>query len=576
MQVRRRCILAATFLGLLFLVLGGMVASLCHRAQQAEDALRSALSARNLAKVEYMLSVADSALYRHVDGSLSDLVYRAKAWQARVRRHETMLERELASLEGGKASIRSLPLLRRAELESALRALPDSMQVLRARWEKLCRQEQQELEEQREELKRRFAAPLPPLPEPGGSPARDDAELYTLQQQLRQMAGEWDAAQKIFGLEGETGERLRERLEAIHRQREEIAALRRCIALLPSARTYAQYRKFVTAFSPTAYEPARRMVALQQRLPQEDSLRDQMQDHGRQLPPGMLAAARHALLEGGPSFTPDFPASARQLQLMEDLFSYTGLQKVVYEMSAATLPRVIVEERPEVSEESVRFTPSPLTPGYSLNTPRRITWHNPQAVFIRRIDCTPLLREPRIARKSFFHTANLPALLEALLRVEQEECPELARAFVYHRLLEVMRVHEWPTMLGVAYAPTLRADARSFARLTHALGIELKPGCWFESNEVSQRAEEACKRWFTERRHRRYAEEIARNFGALVQVHPRYIGFVAEDGSARLFRHLPDGTLLWYLAEGGLTTSPLGEELEAAVPFSPVFIVAKD
>ncbi len=573
---RRRRMLLFTSLPLLLLLAVATVCTLHQRAAKAEDALREALATQNPAKVDYTLRLADSGLNRHMDSSLAELIYRARRWQANLRRDENMLREELAALESGKGSILALPLLRRARLEEALRSLPDSMQDLRERWDLLKDKEQSALASQGGEILQRFLAPLPELPPLSGKLAEDEAQVREHLTMLRQHAREWEAARSIYGFSEPVGEHIRAQLEDAQRLLEDISFLRRSMALLPSARSYARYRELLGTHEPTLYAPALRLADIRQRLPQEDKLRELMQDHGRQLPAGMLEAASRALLEGGPSFTPAFPANARQLQLMEDIFTYKGLQKVLYEMSAATLPSVIVEERPVVTEESASFTPSPLSPGYSLDVPRRITWHNPQAVYIRRIDASPLLRQTGIARETFFSSTNLPSLLGALLRVENAECPELARAFVFKRLLELMQAHEWPTMLGIAYAPTLRADARSFFALTRRLGFPLEAGCWLLSNEQTRQAEEACAQWFRERRHRDYAAEIARNFRALVQVHPRYVGYVDDGGSPRLCRLLPEGSLLWYLSESGLTTSPFGEELESPVPWSPVFTVAKD
>ncbi len=565
-------------LGLPLLALAAAAAftTLHHQASRAERALREALTARDPARVAHSLALADSGVNRLINAEMPELIRQARLWQERLQRQEAELREALAALETGQERISTLPLPRRAALESALRTLPTAMDELRQRWKRLCKKEEQALAAQREELRQHFLAPLPALPEFSGNPAEDDTRLKQQQQELRQLEREWEAARSLFNLPQTDGEALQARLRQLRELREEVNALRRCIALLPSARTYAQYRRHMEQLSPQHYPPALQLTAIRDRLPDEAHLRDLMQNHGHQLPPGMLEAARHALLDGGPSFPPAFPANAQQVQHMEDLFTYTGLHKVLHEMSAPTLPSVIVEELPEVSEQSVSFTPSPLSPGYSLDTPRRITWLNPQGVFIRRIDATPLLRESGITREDFFSRGNLPRLLCALLRVEHAECPELARAFVFKRLLDVMRDHEWPTMFGLAYAPTLRADIRSFNELIRELGLTLEAGCWLQDRAGTAQAEERLDQWFRERRHRQYAQEIARNFAALVQVHPRYVGFIRPDGGPQLFRQLPEGTLLWYLTREGLSTTPQGELPEAPIPFSPVFVVAKD
>ncbi len=573
---KRRIVLFGIVLPLALVGAAALVNHQREQAGRAEEGLRNALKAQSLQLVDFSLSTADSGINRLMNGRLENLIREARTWQARVQRQEAEVSRALAELECGKTHISTLPLARRALLEQNLRSLPPAMETLRERWQSLCDKESQALAAQREEVRQRFLTPLPAMPVLSGNPAEDDAAVLAQQKEMQAQARDWEAAQQLFGFDPALGAPLRARLLALAQLRSDIAQLRRCLALLPSARSYAQYRERLKALCPKIYAPARHLREFAADLPDEDKLRGSMQRHGRELTPGMEEAARHALLSGGPSITPAFPASAQQLQLMEDLFTYSGLHKAFYELSAPTLGAFLVEERPQAQEGSVSFTPSPLTPGYSLDVPRRITWHNAQGVYMRRIDATPIVRACGLRREDFFRSANLPATLDALLHLEPAECPALARAFVFKRLLAVMRAHEWPMMLGLACAPTLRADARSFASLCHELGIPLEAGCWLRNDAETARAEELCTRWLRERRHRQYAQEIARNYGALVQVHPRYVGFVSADGHPQFFRQLPEHTLLWYLSASGLTTSPQNEALENPLPYSPLFIVARD
>ncbi len=572
----RRWLLLGLGVPLLTVVTAGGGMLLHQRAEKAEAPLRDALRAKDPERIESALRAAESGINRLVHRKLDKLIDEAQNWQAWLERLQEQLHRELSVLETSEAPISALPLRQRASIEHKLRALPPSLPELRERWQRLCDKEARTLAAQRDEAVQRFSAPLPPLPPLSKHPTEDDALLKAQQQQLQRLAEDWKDAHALFHLDPRYGEELSERLAELRQLREDIAALRRTIALLPSARSYAQYRSRLEQLQPKQYAPALRMEAIRDLLPDEDKLRNLMQDHGRRLPPGMLEAARRAHLDMGPSFPPAFPANAEQVQLMEDVFTYSGLQKELYQLSAPTLPTYIVEERPEVTHEHVSFHPSPLSPGYSLNTPQRITWHNPQAVAIRRVDTTALLLSTGIARERFFSEGNMPSMLDTLLRISEPDCPALARAYIFKRLLEVMAAHEWPTMLGIAYAPTLRADAQSFARLTRGLPIQLEPGCWFPATEDVARAESACARWFRERRHRHYADEIKRNFGSLVEVHPRYIGYIDEEGKPRLFSRQPEGTLLWYVGQDGLTATPQGEVLEGAVIFTPVFIVAKN
>ncbi len=563
-------------LPLLALIGGLTYAALDARASKAEAALRAALAERDTARVATAVTAADSGIHRLVSKRLGILVDQARFWMLRRERERQKLSEQIARLENGEGSVSSLSLGRRVEIERELRQLPREMTELRARWHRLCEREQGELDRQRAEVEQRFLVPLPPMPELTNAPAEDQAQLLAHQKLVAEQLKECEAACELFGLNDSLAAPMRERLHKLCQLLADISAMRRTTALLTNARTYNQYRKMLEANKPQVYEPALRMMEIRDRLPDEDKLRDQMQDHGRKLPPGMLEAARTALLKKGPSFTPAFHANARQVRVMEDVFTATTLQKTLYQISTPGQPVYIIEERPDVGEESVRFTPSPLTPGYSLSTPKSVTWGNPSAVWLRTIDATPLSKIPGLTRRDFFRSSNLPHLLDCLLHLDAPYCPALARAYLFNRLLEVMHAHEWPTMLGIAYAPTLRADARSFRKLVKASGLNFDAGCWLLATPEATRAEEAFGKWFHERRFHSYAKEIANNFGALVQVHPRYVGFIDEKGQPRLYRHLSGNSLLWYMAEGGLTTTPREVEPESPTLFSPIFVVERD
>ncbi len=554
----------------------GTALLLDKRAEQARDNLSQALQSQDAARIELALHEADSGLNTLFNSDLEELIDEAHTWATRSERLQISLREELAALETGKRNISKLPLTLRAAIEDKLRELPPAEQELRNRWNRLCEKNARTLAAQREAVVQRFRAPIPQLPQLSGIPAKDDAELKQLQKELQNTLHEWEAAHSVFQLDPSYGEKLRERLQDIRPLRADIAALRQTLSLLPTARDYAQYRSLLEQLAPSIYAPALRVAAAREHLPAEDAVHRQMQIHGHPLTLDMLDAACRAHLEGGASFTAAYPAHLRQLQLMEDIFSYTGLQKELYQLSAYERPSFITEERPEVDEERVRFKPSPLSPGYTLNTPRHITWNHPQGAAIRRINCAPLLQETGICRENFFTQSNLPTLLDTLLQIHPADCPALARAYVFHCLLQVMSEHEHPTMLGLPYAPSLRADTRDFNKLVAGLGIPLEVGCWLQKSEQVDQAEALCAKWFRKHKKHRYAQEIAHNFGALVRVHPRYVGYMDADGKAQLFHTPPAGTLLWYAAEDGLAATPCEKAPVKPRPYSPVFVTAKD
>ncbi len=576
-RMRRQTRLRALLLLPVLLGLAAATAlSFRQRAVQLDESLTDALAADDVLAVEHAANVADSGINRLVHPQLAEHIEQARSWLKRVRREQARVEPLIAALESGRGSVADLPQARRAEIENGLRRLPRNAQELRARWQRLCDRERDELKRQLEAVRLHYAAPLPPLPPPGGNLREDDRLLRQQQTRLEQKLRDFAEAQQAYALPDSLMEPTRKRLPELAQRLEDVGNMRRTAAALPAARSYSQYRSILAQNKPQRYEPALQMLEILDRLPTEEELRDQMQDKNRKLPPGMLEAARRALLEGGPTFTPTFHANALQVSLMEDLFTSRSLRTPLYELSSEGREYWLTESQPVLGPDGIRFTPSAFDSKLTTESPRLIVWENTQHAYIRRIDTVALMQRLNITRERFFRDTNLPALLDSLMQPCAPTCPALARAYIYKRLSMVMQAHEWPRMLGLPYAPTLRADLGSFAELERQLGFALEPGCWLLPSPERDAAEKAFARWFREREGRSYAGEIRSNFGKLVGLHPRFVGYIDENAAVRLCQPVEEGKLLWYISNGGVTTTPLGQELEAPALLSPLFIIEKD
>ncbi len=547
-----------------------------QRTLRLDEALVAALSTGEARAVEQAANVADSGINRLVNPKLAGRIVQARDWLDRSRRLHSYLAGIIAGIESGRGSVAGLPMAHRADIARSLRQLPRDNPDLPQRWQKLCNHEKEQLRQQADSVQGLFAAPLPPLPTPSGKLTEDDKLLRALKQQLTQRLRDFAIAQEAYGLSPSLMDSTHARLEELDWQLADIAAMRHTAVSLPAARSYNHYRRLLEQNKPRAYAPALSMLEILKQLPTEEELRDQMQDKNRKLPPGMLEAVRHALLEGGPSFTPSFHANDLQVSLMEDIFTSRALRTKLYELSCEGEQSWLTESPPEVRDKRLHFSPSSYDPKYDINTPRTIVWDNPKLALIRPIDPAPLLSRLEVERSSFFRDRNLPQLLDRLMEPRPQHCPALAQAYLYNRLRAVMQEHDWPRMLGLPYAPTLRADFRSFSQLEKQLGFEATSGCWLTPGPARDEAEKAFAQWFREREGRAYAAEIARNFGSLVGLRPRFVGYIDESGNARLCIPVAEGKLLWYISHGGVTATPQGEAMEEPSLLSPLFVIEKD
>lgn len=556
---------------------GWLAASgLSLRASRLNDELAANLQQGNWAGVHSLLRTADTGINRLFCPGLKESISAANQWVSLQKSQYSKAEQQLRAIEEGRRSVASLGLRQRAELEEDLRALPRGYNDLLPRWKKLCEREHTQLEQQKKAILEELAAPLPPLPPTQGSPALDEPLLkgqLTDMEQRRQMTADACAS---YGLDPAIARPLEERLAYLRACLADIARLRAIASMLPYARTYAQYRQWLEQFAPQQYPPALQMLDIRHHLPTEDSLKELMQDPEKKLPPGILPAAREAVMNGGPSFIPAYPANRIQVALMEDPFTSASLRRPLLELTLSNGSVYYTEETPEVNYKGVRFHLSPLDPAYVAGESNTMTWTETHGVWKRTIDTTGLVAAAGIDRASFFRDRNLPQLLTRVLQYRNPHCPALAQACLYDCLVQVMESHDYPVMLGIRYAPSMRADIRSFQSLKAQLKVNLRPGCWIGATPAKRKAEAAFAQWFRQRRSHNYAAEMAANFRDLVQIHPHFCGYIGENLRPVLCTPVKKGTLLWYISDGAVVTSPAGAPLEKSAIFSPVFTVERD
>lgn len=410
-----------------------------------------------------------------------------------------------------------------------------------------------------------------------GNPEQDRRLLLSQLRELEERRRLFERAAGSLDLPKELAPPLDERLKRLQSDLKDIDQLHALSLRLPYARSYAQYREWLNTLPSSATYPlAIQLLALREKLPEAEDLREMMQDHEQALPPGMLEAAEQTLIHGKPTFTPAFPANAMQVALMEDPFTSGSLHRRLTELSYGQGQVNYTEDELKLGEQgSVTFRLSDLDPAFRVGESNIITCPYARGVWKKDIDTRPLLRACGMERDAFFREANLPRVLTTVLQYRNKRCPALAQAYLYSRLIQLLKAHDHPLMTGINYAPTLKEDIRSFSALTATLGMALAPGCWLGSSPEQTQAEEAYARWFWERRFHHYAREISRNFQALTQVHPRYCGYIGEDGRPLLHTALPPETLLWHLSKGNITTSTAGGEWDSPDLFSPVFTIKR-
>lgn len=561
-------LLAAGLVGAAFIVCQQRADKLCND-------LNEALKATQMERVQTILKVADTGFNRALCSELEDSIRNANLWLTTTRTRQDWIEKHILRVESGATSVSGMRMSLRAEIERELQAMPTDCPGLEERWLRLCNREKAQLEYQKATITEALLSPLPDVPAFTGEPETDAAALAEQLKLIEQRQTLFDDTPKSYALSEDLLSLTNKRRDYITSCMKEIAGYRRLVEKFAKIRTYQHHRKLLEEYTPVHYTPAVQLMHIRTKLPQVENVKSLIQDPQRKIDDNEMKAAIVTLLDGGPTFTQAYPANRRQVHLMEDLFTAPSLHRQLLELSNEKGTICYTEEEPRIDHiRRVHFRRSDLDPNVTAQN-KDVCWDDATSVWKITIDATPLVSTARLDKPTFFSERQLPELLTAVLNFERRQCPALAQACVYHKLLKLIKEHDHPLLTGINHSPSLRKHLSSFEQLVSRTGIELRPGCWLGKTQAQINAEIAFKRWFDQNRGADYCREIKQNFGALVRVGAAYCGYVNEKGQAAIFRELPAGTTIWYMTVEGIVAGQTGSELEAPTIFSPIFTAEK-
>lgn len=567
---RRGLMMGACVVAAALLLLGATAFFLHRQATDLETRLHKALVGANWADIDNLLRTADTGVNRLMNPRLEALITKVKSWQQGVLARSQELHRQMLVYEKLNA-IDTLSLEERGRFLRCIRALPAPFAPrLLNRWDKLCRPVHAAIERQRKtylaEVEQAIATPAF-----SGDKKADTELLRERARALRRVTDVFNDAQEAFDLDPKLLQTLQQCSMENEVCMEDIAQFARIENLMNSARNLTQYRRAIDEFHPMQYPPAQALALAGKALPSEAAIAADLRAARHQLPAEIHPAITAAIVDKGPSFTPTHPATPEQVHLMEDTFSSQTLRRRLYEVTAPSGKVNYTDAPPGVTDRNtVVFDISELDPEHVLDRTRHQEWENANAVWIRTIDASPLLRATDISRDRFFLDANVPDLLGRITAVQNKLCPALAKAYLYHTLLELIRLHRTPEIMGLRFSPTLQADIESFRKLVARCPLPLSVTAWLQHSAEQREAEKLWEQWFDAHRNRDYALEMSRNLSRILREQPRYLGYVGAEGAAILCDPLPPRTRIRYYSGGKLITGSAGEPLSSPDTLSPI------
>lgn len=569
----RTLLLGLALVGVALLAAGGTAWALHSKAAGLAAQLETAWRAKDWERTVGLLKAADTGINRLMHRPMGELINGVINWQNGCTARAKELRNQMEVYRRREA-ISTLSLEERADFLRHIRALPMyHAKGLLASWEELCRPEKEKLDMQRDAILAEVQAAVT-APTLSGRVAEDAAALRRKRHELERIINHFADAREAFDLPTEVISPGQELMTQVEAHLADIEALNRAEMLLRNAHTYAQHYEALHALAAKQYPPALEAAKAGRELPTEESVCKEMRAYRYKIPREMPPEVVRAIVEKGPTFCASYPAGLEQLHLMEDIFTSRTLRQKVHEVFRANGEVHYTDEPPTVTEKGgVRFTLSELDPARQVAKDPRMEWENARAVWTRTLDATPVLRATGISRESFFLKANLPDLLARITAIHDKECPALAKAYVFHTVMEVMKLHnKKPDILGLRYSPTLQADLKSFRLVGTRCKMPLSASCWLSRTNETLEAEAIYGQWFDAHADRRYPEEMSRNLARILRTRARYVGYVDAQGQPRYREPLADGTTLWYIADGKLVTSACGQPMRAPEAYSPIFV----
>lgn len=572
-----------------------------------DEELRLAMLNGDWACVDTCLQEARSPRLRMSSQLLRQRIALAEDWQRRQRKNLQALSSELERWSADPTTLATLPEVQRRQFAKRLDTLAIPHDSLTLQWKQLCESLKQDKYRRLTELADHLSSPLPPLPPLCGDLRQDSDAINRQRALIRERREEYAKASVRHQLSPELISPLAAESALLDTLEADINGLRHLLAILPGAQNYRQYQSCLSAYTPQQYLPGLNLMQGIRDLPQEEDLLEHVRNSGVNIPHHILDKA---LRQAGASFSAEVPATREQTYLAEQLFTSAPLNRPFYRYKNHLGTTILSERKAQVIHAErgyidVRITLSPFDPAYKADADTVITWPHAASVTEVLMDARPVLEAAGIDRATFFSSGNLPHMLEATIHAEAPSCPPLARAYIYDRLMRIVRCHPSSEMSGLSFSPSMRADFRSFENVCRACRLELQDGIWLTDSPRNARLNEIFAEWFAERRGRNYSREIADNFAELVDIHPRYAGFIGRDGRIvlrnLLHNKINPGARLWYLsrspnatrsdqtspdtsategnakpASHSLSVGNYGQELDDPIPLSPVFTVERD
>ncbi|MFI3243184.1 MAG: hypothetical protein R3Y56_02900 [Akkermansia sp.] len=557
----------------LFAIIGLCACMLLDSAKRADIKLQYALIHENRAELLFQMAESDRAVYYFLYPQLKQSMSQARQWLSQLDQSQELVlkivdgTRDIESLT--QEELKALSNLKQASDEKS-KSLTQRLETFKA--QKLSHQEQDKLK-LLAELANEVPAPSPLCL----NLAEDSKRLRLEASALEKALAHFQQSKAQHGKEDSYMLSALTRQKEIQRLLQAIAHLEQIIQSIDRSQGYQQHVDLLRKLSQNPYPLAQQLSALTQHLPSLDEINQMMRYGASSDNQEILQQAEQLFLNDSPTFTNENPATAQQIDAMEQIFRARAFYLPLYQVIASYEGKVWLSESAPIfdSEGKMQLMRSKLDPTAQLSDSPTVTRPSSAGIILHQWDTTGLIKATDLTRPDFFRKAKILDTLSTILQYQDERCPALAQAFIYQQIITMMELHPQPALMGLSFSEQLRDDIKSFQSTLDQSGIKLSSQNWLVINPANKRAESLFREWFKQHRHHHYGTDCKRRLRAILFTEVRYAGYVNGEGQAILHHDLKAKTPIWYLDQKShkICVGTLNQ-VPQAIPYSPLLYSA--
>ncbi|OCA02202.1 hypothetical protein [Akkermansia glycaniphila] len=557
-----------------FLLCGGIYYYLDSKASNIAGRLKDLMEHQQLSEAESLAGTVHENSILPSFGGLGNQLDNLQRWSSNIRLLARSIDNALNQLDANPDIFALWDPSERLAFGDSINRLPLEYRTRRMeQWANITRTYEQMLTNRRNHILSQISADSIPMPELTGNFDTDAQKLSEQQQKLEQNKQLFTANQRELGLSIDILQPINDRLSDINSILHSIEQARSVEAQLREARTLETFKAYLQLLSPAKYQPVQNALAMSGKLPDYDKIVALVQFSGDNTYAERIERSKQIHLNGQPTFTPEQPITQQQLEIIAELFRNQNFKKPYYRIRTQSGQYYLAEMRPSARDGEYIVERSPIDPRFSALSNNTATIPANQIASIDTIDLTDFFQAAGLKEPDFaYGKANLLRILGRIIDYDRPECPALAKAYFYGKILDFIEAYPHPEIPGACFSDTFERDKASFHHHLRDNVVELNAACWLATNPTTLKEEQQWADWFKRHKNPPYEQEVKNRLTAHDKRKPSYVGFIDHTGAPVFLHALPPDKPIWYISKNDYSLQLMNNEksFENAAYLSPL------